>query len=518
MEKLNIIGCLSLLILAGCSGGSGSTSHINEPNIQEPAPVNNAPTAHAGGDTTVMGGTVVPLDGSSSSDEDGDELTYTWSVDATATAYFVAEDGTLTETMETATGKLLIPASQAGQDIIVSLEVSDGSETASDTVTYSVEPCTERHGYVFTECIDPAWQGPMAWDVNFLNVTDNFGYYGGNTDNHVRWNLVDAEGDSRGRVFDVTFNKENWNGSFRIVPANSAVEPNTSVDFSMYADGNLVFDLLVVEPTDTDIYITAECVYPCDATPRKVNTATDGTWTTVSTPLTELSGMNWSNTSIPFAIHPKWGAQTGVHLQVDNIRFERVPCIEEENVIFDECLGPLWYTLAAVDDDTTNEMDNIQEYRSGDTDNHVQWKKEFSGNPERGNILSIQFTNDATNGHFYVRTENTSTSNDMSSYINGALVFDIRVQDYGFSTDGIIVRVDTWWDGATSEEILLSDIAVEEWTTIEIPVSDLLAKGGLDLSDVHAGFSIWPAGNERGDQKGVKIQLDNIRWETQLSE
>ncbi len=101
---------------------------------------------------------------------------------------------------------------------------------------------------------------------------------------------------------------------------------------------------------------------------------------------------------------------------------------------------------------------------------------------------------------------------------NGALVFDIKVQDYGFSTDGIVVRVDTWWEGETSDEIPLPETVAGEWTTVEIPVSDLLVGGGLDLSKVHVGFSIWPAGHQVGDQDGVKFLLDNIRWETLLSE
>ncbi|WP_347331620.1 putative glycoside hydrolase [Marinimicrobium locisalis] len=510
MTQLNLWGCLALLLLVGCGGGSGST-----PDEETPAPENTAPSANAGAAATVAGGTVIPLDGSASSDEDGDELTYAWSLDAAATAYFLAEDGTLTETLESATGKLLIPASQAGEDITVSLEVSDGTETASDTVTYSVEPCTEQSGYVFTECVDPIWQGPMAWDVNFLEVSENFGYYGGDTDNHVRWDLVDAEGDNRGRVFDVTFNKENWNGSFRIVPAGRVLDADTSVDMSSYEGGNLVFDLRVVEPTDADIYVTAECIYPCEATPRQVLPATDGSWSTISIPLADFEGMDWSKTSIPLSIYPEWGAQTDVRFQVDNIRFESASCVEEENVIFDECLGPEWHTMAAVDSDTINESG---EYLSGNTDNHVQWSEAFSGSPERGDILAVQFTNEATGGHFYVRTESRQSSNDMSAYINGALVFDINVQEYGSNTDGIVVRVDTWWDGETSDEILLPEVATGEWATIEIPVSDLLVGGGLDIADVLAGFSIWPAGDQRGDQKGVEILLDNIRWEMQLSE
>ncbi|WP_027328318.1 putative glycoside hydrolase [Marinimicrobium agarilyticum] len=516
LSKLNILsGCFSLLILAGCGGGGGPGT--GAPDVQKPAPENRLPTANAGMTATVMGGTVIELDGSGSVDADGDELTYDWTVEAAA-AYFVAEDGSLTEPLESATGKLLIPASEAGNDIIVSLEVSDGIDTATDVVTYSVQVCADRQGYVFTDCIDPTWQGSMAWDVNFLDVTENFGYYGGDTGNHVRWSLVDVNDDQRGNVLDVTFNKENWNGSFRIVPSGRAIEPNTSVDLGIYEDGSLVFDIRVVNPADADIFVTAECIYPCEAIPRQVLTSKDGSWSTVSIPLAEFSMMNWSKTSVPFAIYPEWGAQTDVHLQVDNIRFESPSCVEADNVIFGDCLGPMWYTVAAVDDGTTNDLGNVYEYRSGNSDNHVQWSEQFSGSADRGDILSVKFTSDATNGHFYVRTETTETSNDMSAYLNGALVFDLNVQSYGSNTDGLIVRVDTWWDGETSDEILLENFPVGEWATVEIPVSDLLVGGGLDLSDVHAGFSIWPAGHDPGDQEGVEVLLDNIRWERQLSE
>lgn len=517
MTKIIFLGCIFLVTLAGCGGGGNSGPETTNPPPQPPAE-NTAPSADAGTGATVMGGTVVVLDGSSSSDADGDELTYSWSVDATSTAHFVDEDGVLTPTLSATTGELLIPASEAGKDVIISLEVSDGEATTSDTVTYSVEACPERQGYVFTDCLDPAWLAPMAWDVNFLDVTEHFGYHGGTSDNHVRWSLIDSDDDSRGKVFDVTFNKENWNGSFRIVPAGRGTDPNASVDLSRYESGNLVFDLRVVEPTDADIYIAAECIYPCEATPRQLMTATDGSWSTISIPLSEFAGMNWSNTSIPFLIYPEWGAQAGVRLQVDNIRFESESCVEEDNVVFDECLGPDWYTLAAVDDSTVDGLGNISEYRSGNTANHIQWAEEFSGSPVHGKVLAVQFTTEATNGHFYVRTESREQPNDMSAYINGALVFDIKVQDYGSSTDGIVVRVDTWWDGETSDEIALTDVAVGEWTTVEIPVSDLLVGGGLDLSKVHVGFSIWPAGDQAGDQQGVKFLLDNIRWETLLSE
>jgi len=59
------------------SGDSNEVSYYAEP--AEPTPVNNAPTARTGSDQTILGGTIVMLDGRMSSDPDGDSLSYAWS-------------------------------------------------------------------------------------------------------------------------------------------------------------------------------------------------------------------------------------------------------------------------------------------------------------------------------------------------------------------------------------------------------------------------------------------------------
>ncbi|POP53491.1 PKD domain-containing protein, partial [Zhongshania marina] len=79
MEIRQLLRAIFTLILTativGCGGGGGGGTPETPPG----STANSTPTANAGPDQNVTTGTLASLNGSSSSDADGDSLTYLWS-------------------------------------------------------------------------------------------------------------------------------------------------------------------------------------------------------------------------------------------------------------------------------------------------------------------------------------------------------------------------------------------------------------------------------------------------------
>src|SRR5690606_15997335 len=109
--------------------GASDTDEIKV-TVKPAAPANQAPVANAGQDRTVNEQTAVPLDGSASSDPDGDTLTFKWE-QTEGSEVELADAGT-------ATASFTAPNVLADQDLAFRLTVSDGKESRTDEVTIKV--------------------------------------------------------------------------------------------------------------------------------------------------------------------------------------------------------------------------------------------------------------------------------------------------------------------------------------------------------------------------------------------
>ena len=141
---------LALLVTA-CGGGGDSTSPSTPPSNNAPDP-NTAPSANAGPDRDVTELLVVSLDGSGSSDADGNFLTYAWT--QTAGQNVVLSDPNIVQPTFTA------PDVAAGSAEVLSfqLTVNDGIASDTDTVNITVsEPQNEVTvgGRLFYEFVPP---------------------------------------------------------------------------------------------------------------------------------------------------------------------------------------------------------------------------------------------------------------------------------------------------------------------------------------------------------------------------
>ena len=156
VRKVDAAGLISTLAGTGVGGFSGDGGPAASAQLQYPWGVavdadgsvfivdtinqrvrrvaNGAPVADAGADQTVTAGSSFTLDGSGSSDPDGDALSYTWRDAANAVI---------------GTAQTLLQNLPAGT-FAFTLTVSDGTLSATDAVTVTVSSTTPTHSLALT--------------------------------------------------------------------------------------------------------------------------------------------------------------------------------------------------------------------------------------------------------------------------------------------------------------------------------------------------------------------------------
>jgi hypothetical protein len=171
---------------------------------------------------------------------------------------------------------------------------------------------------VFDEAVDPTWDAGVTGSDEGCGWC---GYTDPNSPNKSNWAFIADEDVSHGQVIDITFQDSGVFGVWFIGSSGP-------VDMSGYADGNLVFDIKVVNPgtNTTGFTMKVDCGYPCTSGDQPIGlVGTGGVWETVTVPVSQLTtgGLNLATVNTGLVIFPNWGEQAGgVNFRLDNIRWE----------------------------------------------------------------------------------------------------------------------------------------------------------------------------------------------------
>ncbi|WP_289781779.1 PKD domain-containing protein [Ornithinimicrobium faecis] len=192
--------------------GLGLGTRFDAPAESPCAPVNEPPVANAGPDQDATTGDTVTLDGTASTDPDGDQLTYAWTLTS-------PNGSTATLSDATAAQPSVIP--DLPGDYAASLVVNDGTtDSPADTTTITVTP--------------PANQAPVA-DAQVVSVTDRVVQLDGT-------GSADPDGDDLTYAWALT----GPDGSTAALDDAASTQPSFTADVT----GNYTATLIVNDGTD----------------------------------------------------------------------------------------------------------------------------------------------------------------------------------------------------------------------------------------------------------------------------
>lgn len=325
-----------------------------------------------------------------------------------------------------------------------------------------------------------------------------------------------------GNVISTPMEEGPWSLQFNASPGNAflssesmAEEPAVEDGFqfkNMQEYGELRFDLLVeaIEP-ETELLVKVDSGWP-DVSFTAIDIPETGEWTTITVPLSELEPndvepgeADFGAITNPFVIEPRGGT---AEIELNNIQVRCMsPCGVEPipagvSTVLDSSFD------VYVDGDVGVNWD----FGVGTWDNgtgHVIVTEEED--PDRGTVLQASFSESSNNGLLFVQSTNPKDASAFAA--DGTLEFDIKVLSYGSNTGGLVVKAESGPSEGTGDLLIEPEPPVGEWTTVSIPIADMLNHPGtnpaFDLSAFNTPFVFLPAWD---DQSGVQVQFDNIRW------
>lgn len=336
-------------------------------------------------------------------------------------------------------------------------------------------------------------------------------FYDGGSVGNVVSNPAHANGDTL--VWDIMFNGAPGNAYLMTGDMGAVSGVNNGFKLTNMATyGEIKFDLLVeaIEP-DTELLIKLDSGWP-NVSYRSIDIPPVGVWTSVSVPFSQLLPNNIQPGQAdmdlvlnPFVIEPSGGT---AHVKLNNIR---ITCLAECGV------APVLAGVTSVLDETfaiyvDGEVGANWDFGLGKWDNdsgHVTLSE--VSDPDRGEVIDVQFSVSGNNGLAFIQS--TSPKDGTAFAAEGYLEFDIKVVSYGSNTAGLVVKAESGPATGTGDYIITPAPALGMWQTVRIDIADMLAhpgtNGNFNLGGFNTPFVFLPAW---GDQSGVHVQFDNIRW------
>lgn len=129
--------------------------------------------------------------------------------------------------------------------------------------------------------------------------------------------------DGHGKVVDVQYGLFDSRAMLRVYTKG---KPR---DLGHFAGGAVEFDVRVLDwgSTVSGLEFKLECIWPCESAAFPLNIPNLNQWYHFSFDVNELqnSGLDLTTVDMGFQIFPAWegGSMSGVHFQLDNIRWNR---------------------------------------------------------------------------------------------------------------------------------------------------------------------------------------------------
>ncbi len=284
--------------------------------------------------------------------------------------------------------------------------------------------------------------------------------------------------------------------------------------------GEIVFDMMVNSiDVGTNLWVKLQSEYPnLGQVVIPASEIAVGAWKTysikfdmlLSNPLDIGLGVDLADVRNPFVFEVTDGAADVLidRIRVTNackvvgacgadLKTEGVPDL----VVFDDVVNTATWTAGMGASDSGSGWSDY--FVGTNPTDKVNWSIIASDEPERGDVIEVTFNDSSANGVWFVKS---SVPVDTNAYNSGAVVFDLKVLDYGSNTTGMTFKIDCFYP-CTSGDKPLGVVADGVWETITFPVSRMTSSG-LDLSNVNTGIVIFPT-TQAG---GITFQMDNIRW------